>query len=104
MSFYNMAHHKQFTPWDTSYLSKPAAVDGASDNTVKSSHHDVTGHTPAVETLAQQLRLMHVVWEAVRVWSRVWDLTKPVLVEKTPFWYLWVEGLHYALTNYTELW
>ena len=93
MSFYNMVDdHKQFAPWDTSYLSKPAAEDGASS------------HTTAVETLAQQLRLMHVVWEAVRVWSRVWDLTKPVLVEKTPFWYLWVEGLHYALTNYTELW
>ena len=47
---------------------------------------------------------MHVVWEAMRVWSRIWDLNKPVLVEKTPNWYQYVELLHHALTNFSEPW
>lgn len=58
---------------------------------------------------ATNLRTVHAVWEAVRVWSRIWDLNKPVLVEKTPELYKLMDpdrrmGLHQALTNYSEIW
>jgi hypothetical protein len=44
------------------------------------------------------------IWDAIATWSSLWDLTKPVLLEKTPTWFDGVEVLHDALLRYTGPW
>lgn len=48
--------------------------------------------------------LTAAIWDAVATWSHIWDLEKPVLLEKTPSWYDDVELLHDALLSYPGWW
>ena len=44
-------------------------------------------------------------WDAVATWRRIWDLQKPVLLDKSPnLWYHAIERLHDALLRYPGWW
>lgn len=49
--------------------------------------------------------LPSMIWDAVATWGRIWDLRKPVLLEKTPhLWFRGADVLHNALVHYRGPW
>lgn len=51
-----------------------------------------------------ELTFTAMVWDLVATWSSLWDLEKPVLLEKTPTWFAGPAILHEALLRYAGPW
>ena len=58
----------------------------------------------AADVMPTEVSVCATIWDTVATWARIWDLQKPVLVEKTPAWFWGAEELHNALLRYPGSW